>query len=62
MEEVKHEEEFLNQNKQGMLMHYKQLKHNNGAGGIDAEKARKNQDVLNLLHAKGVIDANGKLI
>lgn len=60
MEEVKQEEDLLNHDKQRLLLHYKQLKNNNGAADVDVEKARRNQEVLNRLHSQGIIDSSGK--
>ena len=59
MEEVKHEEDLLNDNKQEFLRQFKYLKDNHGEMQIDVNKARDNAGVLNKLHHQGIIDAHG---
>ena len=59
MEEVKHEELHLKHNKQGLLREFKRLKASNGLSSEDMAKHRKNEDLLNSLHERGVIDKEG---
>ena len=36
------------------------MKNNQGMGNVDAEQARKNEDILSNLHIAGIIDAQGR--
>jgi hypothetical protein len=59
MEEVKHEEDLLNDNKQEFLRQFKYFNSNHNDIGIDVNKAKDHVGILNKLHHQGVIDAHG---
>lgn len=51
MEEVKHEEDLLNKDKQEFLREYKQLKSSDSMSGSSSEKMKRNQELLNKLYS-----------
>ena len=59
MEEVKYEEELLNEDKQAFLKLHKKLKQDQELLKHELDAHRKNEEHLNRLHAQGVIDAKG---
>ena len=59
MEEVKHEETALKQDKQAFLQEFKRLKTNGEHPSVDETEARQNAAVLNNLSRQGIIDDNG---
>ena len=62
MEEVKNEELHLKHDKQGLLREFKKLKSSTGISNDDMAKHRKNEQLLNSLHERGVIDDKGNLL
>ena len=62
MEEVKHEEDLLNRDKQAFLKDFKRLKDNDIAIEKERDGSQKNQELLNKLFASGVIDAKGNIV
>ena len=61
MKEVKEEERLLNENKQEMLRHYKQLKKAENIGDMDPDNVRRNAILLNTLFEEGIIDQGGNI-
>ena len=62
IEEVKHEEDELNTNRQEFLRAYKHLKTNPHHDPIVDAKVEKNQQILNQLFSQGVIDKQGNVV
>ena len=60
MEEVKHEEDELNEDKHSFLRQYKKLKNEHEMLKIENDGHSKNTHLLNKLHEDGIIDAKGK--
>ena len=62
MEEVKHEEDELNEDKHSFLRQYKKLKNEHEMLKVENDGHSKNSHLLNKLHEDGIIDAKGKPI
>ena len=60
MEEVKHEEDQLNDDKHSFLRQFKKLKNDHEILKIENDGHSKNTDLLNKLHEDGFIDAKVK--
>ena len=60
MEEVKHEEDELNEDKHSFLRQYKKLKTEHEMLRVENDGHSKNTHLLNKLHEDGVIDAKGQ--
>ena len=62
MEEVKHEEEKLNIDKQKFLLEYKNMKLAHPMSATEMKNAEQNQEVLNKLFNQGIIDEAGNVL
>ena len=60
MEEVKQEEDELNDDKHSFLRQYKKLKNEHEMLKVENDGHSKNSYLLNKLHEDGIIDAKGK--
>ena len=59
MEEVKQEEDELNDDKHSFLRQYKKLKNEHEMLKVENDAHSKNSHLLNNLHEQGLIDAKG---
>ena len=62
IEEVKQEEELLNNNRQEFLRQFKQMKSSDNTMGEMQRNIEKNERILNNLFTRGVIDEEGTIV
>ena len=60
MEEVKHEEDKLNDDKHSFLRQYKKLKTEHEMLKVENDAHSNNTHLINKLHEQGLIDAKGQ--